>query len=144
MTKKLMLLIILVISVLSVIVIAVWGTLPENSNQIQVESITFENYELNDSNDKIINVIDIVTTDSPYVTLTYDYGPDDAYAIISASASSSDVTVLVDEIKQEVLVNFTTEDSIGKNVTITIRDTKTNKRDELTLIFKIPDIIIDD
>lgn len=141
MTKKTMLIIVLLISLISVVIIAVWGTLPESNNQIQVENITFNDYELNDDNDKILNIIDTVTSDSPYITLTYNYAPDNALSDIYATSSSSDVIVLVDQINKELLINFSTDSAIGQNVTITIIDRKTNEFDELTLIFKIPDIV---
>ncbi len=139
-----MLLIILFASVLSIILIAVWGTLPESGNQPSLTSITFTGYELNDTNDKVINVRGIVTADDPYYTLSYTYLPEDAETDIIATSSTGDVTVLVDYINQEVLVNFETDASIGQNVTIRITDRKTNNSDELTLIFKIPDIIVGD
>ncbi len=144
MTKKLMLLIVLAVSVLSIIIIAVWGTLPESQNQLQVTSIEFLDYNLNDQNDKIINVLGIVTTEDPYYTLSYTYLPTNASINVVATSSSSDVTVLVDSIYNVILVNFSTEASIGQNVTIRITDTKTNTYDEITLIFKIPDVIVGD
>jgi hypothetical protein len=144
MTKKFMLLIVLAISVLSIIFIAVWGTLPESQNQSPVTSITFENYEINEEDDKIINVLDIVTEENPYYTLHYTYLPDNAAIDVIVTSSTDDVTVLVDYIKQEVLVNFSTTSSIGQNVSIRITDQKTDKYDEITLIFRIPDVIIGD
>lgn len=144
MSKKLILLVVLGISVLSIIVIAVWGTLPESSSDTSVTSLTFENYELNDEQDKIINLSQIVSLEEPSYTLEYTYAPDDAVANIIAASSSDDVTVLVYPLRNEVLVNFETESSIGQNVTITITDQKTNTHDEITLIFKIPDVIIGD
>jgi hypothetical protein len=139
-----MLILVLFISLFSIIVIAVWGTLPESQNQAQVTSITFNDYELNENDDKVINVLGIVTQENPYYTLTYSFLPDNANAIISASSSSNGVKVLVNEIKQEVLVNFSESSAIGQNVTIRITDQKTNKYDEVTFIFKIPDIIVGD
>jgi hypothetical protein len=144
MNKKLMLILVLFISLFSIIIIAVWGTLPESQNQAQVSSITFNDYELNENDDKVINVLGVVTQENPYYSLSYSFLPNDANAIISASSSSSGVKVLVNEIKQEVLVNFSESSSIGQNVTIRITDQKTNKYDEITFIFKIPDIIVGD
>jgi hypothetical protein len=144
MNKKLMLILVLFISLFSIIIIAVWGTLPESQNQAQVSSISFNDYELNENDDKVINVLGIVTQDSPYYSLTYSFLPDNANAIISASSSSNGVKVIVNEIKQEVLVNFSESSTIGQNVTIRITDQKTNKYDEITFIFKIPDIIVGD
>lgn len=144
MNKKLMLILVLFISLFSIIIIAVWGTLPESQNQAQVTSISFNDYELNENDDKVINVLGIVTQDSPYYSLTYSFLPDNANAIISASSSSNGVKVIVNEIKQEVLVNFSESSTIGQNVTIRITDQKTNKYDEITFIFKIPDIIVGD
>lgn len=139
-----MLLIILFVSVISIVFIAVWGTLPENSNQPSLETIEFTDYEQNESNDKVKNVRDIVTNDDPYYSLSYSYLPEDATTDIIATSSSDDVTVIIDVINQEVLVNFQTVESIGQNVTIRITDQKTNNYDEITLIFKIPDIIVED
>ncbi len=139
-----MLILVLFISLFSIIIIAVWGTLPESQNQAQVSSISFNDYELNENDDKVINVLGIVTQDSPYYSLTYSFLPDNANAIISASSSSNGVKVIVNEIKQEVLVNFSESSTIGQNVTIRITDQKTNKYDEITFIFKIPDIIVGD
>jgi hypothetical protein len=144
MSKKFMLLIVLAISVLSIITIAVWGTLPESQNQSSVTSISFENYEINDEGDKIINVLGIVSEEDPYYTLDYRYLPNDAAIDITVTSSSDDVIVLTDTIKQEVLINFSTSASIGHNVTIRIVDQKTYTYDEITLIFKVPDIIIGD
>ena len=66
MTKKLLLLMIIFISLLSVILIAVWGTLPENQNLPKVSAISFEDYSYNEEDEKIINVYDVpyhVTTE---------------------------------------------------------------------------------
>lgn len=144
MSKKFMLLIVLAISVISIIGVAVWGTLPESQNQPSVTTIRFKDYEINEANDKIINVLNIVTEEDHYYTLAYDYLPEDAAIDVTVRSSSNEVTAKVDTIKQEVLVDFSTAASIGKNVTIRIVDKKTNKYDEITLIFKIPDIIIGD
>lgn len=144
MSKKIMLLIVLAVSVLSIITIAVWGTLPESQNQSSVTSVSFTDYEINGEGDKIINVLGIVTEDEPYYTLTYEFAPLDAYTEFTVTSSSEDVTVLDDFIKKEILVNFSTSESIGHNVTITITDQKTHKYDELTFIFKVPDVIVSD
>lgn len=142
MSKKIMLLIVLGVSVLSIITIAVWGTLPESQNQSSVESVYFDNYEINGEGDKVINVLGVVTDENPYYTLTYEFLPDDAYTDFTVTSSKGDVTVMDDFIKREILVNFSTSESIGHNVTITITDQKTHKYDELTLIFKVPDVIV--
>lgn len=144
MSKKFMLLIVFAISVVSIIIVAVWGTLPESQNLAPVTSISFENFEINDENDKIINVMGIVTEEEPYYTLTYTYAPGEAAIDISVTSSSDEVTALVDSLKQEVLINFSTTSSIGHNVSIRVTDQKTNKYDEITLIFKVPDIIVGD
>lgn len=142
MTKKLMLLIVLAVSVLSIIVIAVWGTLPESQNQQSITEIIINDYDINDTGDKIINVIDIVTSDNPYYTLTYSYLPMEAAFDFNVTASYEGVTLLLDEINQEILVNFSSNEAIGQNVTIRITDQKTSNYDEITLIFKVPDIIV--
>ena len=144
MTKKNMLLIVLFTSVLSIVLIAVWGSMPKSNNDIQVTIIKILDFELNDQNDKILNVIDDVTIETPTMTLSYDYLPNDALADIYVTSSSSDVTVVADENTKEVEVTFTTEDSVGQNVTIKVIDRRTNEYDEITLIFKIPDIISGD
>lgn len=144
MNKKLMLILVLFISVFSIIIIAVWGTLPESQNQAQVSSLTFNDYDLNENDDKVVNVLGIVTQENPYYSLTYSFLPENANASIQVSSSSKNVKVIVNELKQEVLVNFSDPGTIGQNVTIRITDQKTNKYDEITFIFKIPDIIIGD
>lgn len=143
MSKKIMLMIVLGISLLSIITISVWGTLPENINDSSVTSLKFENYEYNDEQEKVINVMNIINEEDRLYTLTYTYLPLDAATNIIATSSSDDVSVIVDEYRQEIIVNFDTLDSIGKNVTITILDEKTNKSDEITLIFKIDVVIVD-
>ena len=125
MTKKFMLLIVMAVAVLSIILIAVWGTLPESQNQSPVTSLSFQNYEINSEGDKIINVLGEVTSDDPYYILQYIYLPNNADIDVIVTSSFDNVTVLVDSIKQEVLVNFSTLDSIGQNVSIRIIDQKT-------------------
>ena len=142
MTKKLMLLIVLAVSVLSIIVIAVWGTLPESQNQQSITEIIINDYDINDTGDKIINVIDIVTSDNPYYTLNYSYLPMEAAFDFNVTSSYEGVTLLLDEINQKILVNFSSNEAIGQNVTIRITDQKTSNYDEITLIFKVPDIIV--
>lgn len=142
MSKKIILLIVLGISVLSIIIISVWGTLPESINESSVTSISFEDYDYNDDGDKVINLMEIINEEDTLYTLTYTYTPGDAATNITASSSSSDVSVIVDEYRQEIVVSFDTVDAIGQNVTITIVDEKTNEADEITLIFKIDEVII--
>lgn len=143
MTKKLLIIIIIFMSLLSIVLIAVWGTLPENQNLPKITFISFEDYELNDEQDKIINVYDIVTTDIPYYNLTYVFGPHDALTDFYVTSSSTGVVALLDTINQTILVNFNDLNAVGKNVTIRLIDRQTNHYDELTLIFKIPVIIVD-
>ena len=143
MTKKLLIITIIIMSLLSIVLIAVWGTLPENQNLPKVTSISFEHYELNDEQEKIINVYDIVTPEIPYYNLSYVYGPADALTEFYVTSSSDHVIALLDTINQTILVNFNALDAIGKNVTIRLIDQHTNQFDELTLIFKIPIIIVD-
>jgi len=141
MTKKLLLIVVVVMSLLSVILIAVWGTLPESQNLPKASMISFQNYELNDDDEKLINVYGIVTNENPYYTLSYVFAPDNALVDFVVTSSSDDVIVLLDVINQEILVNFSTSSSVGKSVTIRLVDKKTNQSDELTLIFKLPIVI---
>ncbi|MGD9910105.1 MAG: hypothetical protein AB7U79_05835 [Candidatus Izemoplasmatales bacterium] len=141
MTKKLLLIVVVVMSLLSVILIAVWGTLPESQNLPRASYISLQNYEFNEDNEKIINVYGVVTNESPYYTLTYVFSPDNALVDFNVTSSSDDVTVLLDVINHEILVNFSTSSSIGKSVTIRLLDRLTNQYDEVTLIFKLPIII---
>ena len=63
--------------------IAVWGTLPENTSSSAIETleiIDFDGY--NEDLEKVKDVKNIVTISSPVYLLEYTYTPSDAYAEI--------------------------------------------------------------
>lgn len=144
MSKKISFFLVLVFSVMSIMLIAVWGTLPENTNPIQVETITIINYdEITDLGDKIKDVSDIVTEENSIYIIDYEITPTNAFTNIYATSSSTLVTIQVDDLTKKVFVYYDLE-AIIKEVTITIKitDKITQVFDEITLIFKIDDVII--
>lgn len=144
MSKKILLVLVLLFSVFSIILIAVWGTLPENPNNIEVESLVIEDYdETNDDGDKFKNVIDIVNQQNNIYVIEYLINPGNANKDIVASASTTGVSLQVDMIDNKVYVIFSLEAINQKRtVTILIRDKLTLKYDEITLWFKTPGVIV--
>lgn len=144
MSKKILLVLVLLFSVFSIILIAVWGTLPENPNNIEVESLVIEDYdETNDDGDKFKNVIDIVNQQNNIYVIEYLINPGNANKDIVASASTTGVSLQVDLIDNKVYVIFSLEAINQKRtVTILIRDKLTLKYDEITLWFKTPGVIV--
>ena len=144
MSKKISFFLVLVFSVMSIMLIAVWGTLPENTNPIQVETIAIINYdEITDLGDKIKDVSEIVTEENSIYIIDYEITPTNAFTNIYATSSSTLITIQVDDLTKKVFVYYDLE-AIIKEVTITIKitDKITQIFDEITLIFKIDDIII--
>lgn len=144
MSKKISFFLVLVFSVMSIMLIAVWGTLPENTNPIQVETIAIINYdEITDLGDKIKDVSDIVTEENSIYIIDYEITPTNAFTNIYATSSSTLITIQVDDLTKKVFVYYDLE-AIIKEVTITIKitDKITQVFDEITLIFKIDDVII--
>lgn len=144
MSKKISFFLVLVFSVMSIMLIAVWGTLPENTNPIQVETIAIINYdEITDLGDKIKDVSEIVTEENSIYIIDYEITPTNAFTNIYATSSSTLITIQVDDLTKKVFVYYDLE-AIIKEVTITIKitDKITQIFDEITLIFKIDDVII--
>ncbi|MFA7075906.1 MAG: hypothetical protein WC152_04465 [Candidatus Izemoplasmatales bacterium] len=144
MTKKILFVLVLVFSVFSIILIAVWGTLPENSNNIQVETIVINEYdETNDNGDKFINVTDIISKENNIFTINYVIGPENANADIVVSTTDKDVNLQVDQLDNKVYViySFNAIDQM-KTITVQIKDKDTQNFDEVTLWFKTPGVII--
>jgi len=143
-TKKIMLVLVLVFSVLSIILIAVWGTLPENPNNVQATSLIVSDFdETNDDGDKFKNVTDIVTEQNNIYTILFTVDPGNSNVDITATASVSGVNLQVDAASGKVYVIYNLETISAKTtVTIQIKDKYTQVFDELTLWFKTPGVII--
>ncbi|MDD3113859.1 MAG: hypothetical protein WCR28_02590 [Candidatus Izemoplasmatales bacterium] len=144
MTKKILLVLVLVFSILSIILIAVWGTLPDQPNHIQVESLIIDSYdETNDDGDKFKNVANIVTEQQNIYTIEYVVNPGNANLDIGVSSTSTGVNLQVDMADNKVHVLFSME-AIGakETITIQIKDKNTQISDEITLWFKTSDVII--
>ncbi|MBE0701494.1 MAG: hypothetical protein IH571_07385 [Acholeplasmataceae bacterium] len=138
MNKKVIMFLALILCTLSIMGIAVWGTLPENSNQARVDSIVIEVYdEINGDGDKFKDVKDLVTLSNNQYEIAYVINPDQAESNIHASSNQNGVSVQVDQEAQVVYVFFDSN-KIGSTVTIKIWDSNTQKFDELTLWFKNP------
>lgn len=139
-----MLVLVLVFSVLSIILIAVWGTLPENPNNVQATSLLVSDFdETNDDGDKFKNVTDIVTEQNNIYTIDFTVDPVNSNVDITATASISGVNLQVDGEAGKIYVIYNLETISAKTtVTIQIKDKYTQVYDELTLWFKTPGVII--
>ena len=145
MNKKILILLALAFSALSIMLIAVWGTLPENTNRIPVETISFTEYDgVNEDGDKLKDVTGIVTENKLTYILNYTINPENAYATqVTVTSASSAVTLQIDPFTYEVSVYYDlTVISQKPTVTIRIMDQSTQSFDEITLIFKTPGTII--
>jgi|LGVF01.2.fsa_nt_gb hypothetical protein len=145
MNKKILILLALVFSALSIMFIAVWGTLPENTNRIPVETIAFNDYDVvNEDGDKLKDVTGIVTENNYIYILDYTIFPGNAYADqITVTSASTAVTVQIDTSNYEISAYYDlTVISQKPTVTIRIMDQSTQNYDEITLIFKTPGTII--
>jgi uncharacterized membrane protein len=144
MNKKILLILVLVFSVFSIILIAVWGTLPENPSNIELETISIEEYdETNDDGDKFKNVTDIVTENDNIYIIEYTIFPDNANVDIQATTTAEGINIQVDSIERKIYVIYDLQSITNKRtITIQIKDKNTQFYDELTLWFKTPDVII--
>lgn len=144
MNKKVLLILVLVFSLFSVVLIAVWGTLPENPTHIELEDLVIDDFdETNDDGDKFKNITDIVTPEAHIFTIVYRITPENASTEITASTTSSGVNLQVDNDLKRIYVIFALETiAKKKTVTIQIKDKVSQISDEITLWFKTPDTII--
>ncbi|MDY0317401.1 MAG: hypothetical protein RBQ64_02345 [Candidatus Izemoplasmatales bacterium] len=144
MNKKILLLLVLVFSIFSIILIAVWGTLPENPSNIELETITIDDYdETNDDGDKFKNVTDIVTENDNIYIIEYSIFPDNASVDIQATTTAEGINIQVDTEARKVYVIYDLQSITSKRtITIQIKDKNTQVYDELTLWFKTPGVII--
>ncbi len=144
MNKKILLLLVLVFSIFSIILIAVWGTLPENPSNIELETITIDDYdETNDDGDKFKNVTDIVTENDNIYIIDYSIFPDNASVDIQATTTAEGINIQVDTEARKVYVIYDLQSITSKRtITIQIKDKNTQVYDELTLWFKTPGVII--
>ncbi|PKK95108.1 MAG: hypothetical protein CVV60_02960 [Tenericutes bacterium HGW-Tenericutes-5] len=144
MNKKILLVLVLVFSIFSIILIAVWGTLPENPSNIELETISIAEYdETNDDGDKFKNVTDIVTENDNIYIIEYTIFPDNANVDIQATTTAEGINIQVDSIERKIYVIYDLQSIANKRtITIQIKDKNTQFFDELTLWFKTPDVII--
>src|SRR5690554_6682712 len=144
MTKKGIVFIIIIFSVVSILVIAVWGTLPENTSQVSIESleiVDFDDYD--EDGEKIIEINKLVTPTNPTYLLKYKYSPNEAYGDIKVSVSESLVSYQHLSVEKEIYLFYSLSlIEQEKTVTVTIKDERTGKSDTITLWFSIPDIIV--
>lgn len=144
MNKKIMIILVLLFSIVSILLIAVWGTLPENANQIQLESLVIVDYdEENNDGDKFIDVSEQIDEQSNIYVIHFSTSPSNAQVSLSATASSDQVVLQTDSFSNQVHVIYDLN-AIQEKPTITIRitDQLTQHYDEVTLWFKTPGVII--
>lgn len=144
MNKKILLILVLVFSLFSIVLIAVWGSLPENPTHIELEGLFIDDFdETNDDGDKFKNITDIVTPDDNIFVISYRTLPENATVEIAATTTSSGVSIQVDNDLKKIYVIFDLETIAKKRtVTIQIKDKVSQISDEITLWFKTPDTII--
>jgi hypothetical protein len=125
--------------------IAVFGTLPEDSNNIRVKEIIIEDFDLiNEDFDKFKNVNEIVTIQNNIYEIHYKILPINASFQIRAISSNPNIRVQIDTLEQIAYVYFDTQ-QIGQTVTIRITDIDTQVFEEITLWFrKQGEVIIPD
>ena len=144
MNKKISLILVLVFSLFSVMLIAVWGTLPENASNVEAENVVVSEYdEVNDDGDKFKNVTDIINDQNNIYVIEYIVLPENANVDIVASTASPGMSLQVLQDENKIYVIYDLE-SIAQKRTITIKITDKNSQnfDEITLWFKTPDVII--
>lgn len=144
MTKKGIVFIIIIFSVVSILVIAVWGTLPENTSQVSIESLEIVDFDdFDEDGEKIIEINKLVTPTNPTYLLKYKYSPNEAYGDIKVSVSESLVSYQHLSVEKEIYLFYSLSlIEQEKTVTVTIKDERTGKSDTITLWFSIPDIIV--
>lgn len=139
-----MIILVLLFSIVSILLIAVWGTLPENANQIQLESLIIVDYdEENPDGDKFIDVSDRINEQNNIYVISYSTNPSNAYVSLIATASSDQVVLQTDSYSNQVRVIYDLNAIQDKPmITIRITDQNTQHYDEVTLWFKTPGVII--
>jgi hypothetical protein len=144
MTKKGIIFIIFISVILSIMLIAVWGTKPENTNLPPLDYIEFSDWDdLNDKGEKRKEISALVTESSPVYSLAYEYEPEVSYSDLVVSISKSDIIYQIDLDNKVILIYYNLDDIRKKTIlTVTISDKRTNKSDTINLWFKFDDIII--
>lgn len=144
MSKKVIVMIVTIFSILSIILIAVWGSLPENPSNIDATIIQISVYdELNNDGDKLKDITNIVTAQNNIYTINYTVEPGNALTIITASSTSDLVSLQIDQDNHLIYVIYDLQAINSKaTITIQIKDKNTQLFDEITLWYKNPDIII--
>lgn len=144
MSKKNIIYIVIVASILSIMMIAVWGTLPENTNLPPIDYILFNEYDnLNDDGDKLIDVNGDITIQNPVYELKYELSPIESYSTLQVQLSLPSVDYQLDTQAKVIYLFYSLEDiEKEKTLTVTVKDSRTQKVDMVTLWFKQPDVII--
>jgi len=144
MTKKGIIFIIFISIIISIMIIAVWGTLPENTNLPPIDYLNFSNYDdLNEAGEKRKEISKEVKDSSPVYELVFEYGPEDSYFELVVSLSNPDITYQIDLYNKLILIYYSLENIKQKTIlTVTITDKRTQKTDIINLWFKFDDVII--
>ncbi len=143
-TKKGIVFIIFLASIISIMIIAVWGTLPENTNLPPIDYLEFTDYDgLNEDLEKMKDLSEIVTETSSIYLLPYDLGPDESYSDLVVSLSVSHLTHHIDTDGRIIYIYYGLEDIQTKIIlTVTITDRRTHKSDLINLWFKEDGVVI--
>jgi len=144
MTKNGIVFIILIASVISIMLIAVFGTLPEGTSDLTIETIEFIDHDgLNEDGEKVKDVKGIINEQDTSIMIHYDYTPAEASAQIVITVSDPSVLIQHDPFAKEIYLYYSAlaiQNEI--TITLTIKDHRTSKQDIMILLFKTPDIII--
>jgi len=144
MTKNGIVFIILIASVISIMLIAVFGTLPEGTSDITIETIEFVDHDgLNEDGEKVKDVKGIITENETSIMIRYQYSPHEADGQIVITVSDPNVSIQHDLFAKEIYLYYSAAAIQNElTVTVTIKDQRTSKQDMMILLFKTPDIII--
>lgn len=139
MNRKALLFIVFLLGVLSIMAVGVWGSSPDPSDNITMNSISFSDDRIvtNSDGDKIIFVKDIITDlETNYeIQVEFEYFPGNASVYLLVYTNEDSVSAIVRG--NLVYVAFSQKDTVS----IRITDRKTEKYDTVTLVFSAPDAV---
>ncbi len=136
MNRKALIFIVFILGVLSIMAVGIWGSSPDPSDNITMNSITFSDDRIvtNDDGDKIIFVQDIITDlETNYeIQVAFTYLPENSSVYLLAYTNEDSVSAIVRG--NLVYVAFSQKDTVS----IRIMDRKTENYDTVTLVFSAP------
>lgn len=118
MNKKIMLILAIVISLASIIFLAVWGTMPSDGRDRDVEEIIIvTEHKTEENGNKHIDVAKVVNEENAFFILEYDFNPHDATARIKVNQVKNAIIEL-DQENKKIKITFIK----FERITVTILD----------------------